>query len=131
MTDLIHLRVRAGIPLWFDALLLFVFAYLGLWLGMRALEGVRTYLRQQYSCLWSNLFTALALTLSGLGIYLGRVLRWNSWDAFFHPKGPVLDTLALFLSPGKHLDAWLMIIVFTLVFSGFYWSQTERLQSTK
>lgn len=128
MTDLVHLRARPGVPLWYDALLLFHFAYLGLWLGIRALEGVRAYLRQQHGRWWANVFTTLALALSGLGIYLGRVLRWNSWDAVFRPQGPVLDTLALFLAPEKHLEAWLMIVVFTLVFSGIYWSQGERLR---
>ncbi|WP_020536294.1 DUF1361 domain-containing protein [Lewinella cohaerens] len=130
MTDLIHLRVRPGIPLWFDALLLFTFAYLGLALGIRTLEGLRSYLREHYSRTWANGFTLATLLLSGLGIYLGRVLRWNSWDALLHPQGPILDTLALVHSPLQNGEAWLMILLFTLVFSTIYWSQRKQFRNT-
>lgn len=130
MTDLIHLRVRPGIPLWFDALLLFTFAYLGLVLGIRALEGLRSYLREHYSRRSANAFTLGTLLLSGLGIYLGRVLRWNSWDALLHPQGPILDTLALVHSPLQNGEAWLMILLFTLVFSTIYWSQRKQFRNT-
>lgn len=129
MTDLIHLRARPGIPLWFDALLLFTFAYLGLVLGIRALEGLRRYLCQYYSRSWANAFTVTTLLLSGLGIYLGRVLRWNSWDALLRPHGPILDTLALVHSPLQNGEAWLMILLFTLVFSAIYWSQRGQFRN--
>lgn len=130
MTDLIHLRPRAGIPLWFDALLLFTFAYLGLALGVRALEGLRGYLREQYSRNWANAFTLATLLLSGLGIYLGRVLRWNSWDALLRPRGPILDALALVHSPSQNREAWLMILLFTMVFSAIYWTQRGHFRKT-
>jgi uncharacterized membrane protein len=129
MTDLIHLRLRPGIPLWFDALLLFTFAYLGLVLGIRALEGLRSYLREHYSPSWANIFTTTTLLLSGLGIYLGRVLRWNSWDALLRPHGPILDTLALVHSPLQNGEAWLMIFLFTLVFSAIFWSQSGQIRN--
>ncbi|WP_367391642.1 DUF1361 domain-containing protein [Lewinella sp. LCG006] len=129
MTDLIHLSERPGIPLWFDALLLFTFAYLGLILGVRALEGLRGYLRQQYSGSWAHGFTFVTLLLSGLGIYLGRVLRWNSWDALLRPRGPILDALALVHSPFQNGEAWLMIFLFTLVFSTIFWSQSGQIRN--
>ena len=39
----------------------------------------------------SWLFILAVAGLSGLGIYLGRFLRWNSWDALLHPLGVSQD----------------------------------------
>lgn len=123
ITDLIHLKVQVGVPLWYDALLLFSFAYLGLLLGLRALAQIREILRRDYSLPVVEGVTALVFLLSGLGIYLGRVLRWNSWDALLQPKGPLKDALKLLLYPLDHKEAWLMIILFSTLLACVYWIQ--------
>ena len=121
ITDLIHLKARAGVPLWYDALLLFSFAYLGLMLGLRALSQIRAILRE-YHCQWVvEVVTVSLFLLSGLGIYLGRVLRWNSWDAILDPQGPVTDVIALFKAPVQHYEAWLMIGLFSTLLACVYW----------
>ena len=43
-----------------------------------------------------------SLMLSGFGIYLGRFLRWNSWDAFTHPIALLKSMMGLFLHPGSN-----------------------------
>jgi uncharacterized membrane protein len=40
-----------------------------------------------------------ALTASGVGIYLGRYLRWNSWDLLVQPAAVMRDALARLESP--------------------------------
>jgi uncharacterized membrane protein len=40
-----------------------------------------------------------ALGLSGLGIYLGRYLRWNSWDLLVQPGSVAGDVLEQLASP--------------------------------
>lgn len=131
ITDLIHLRAQAGVPLWYDALLLFSFAYLGLLLALYALTQIREILKQTQSRLIVEGVTVLLFLLSGLGVYLGRVLRWNSWDAFFQPQGPVRDTLRLLQHPLQHKEAWLMIILFSLLLACVYWVRHTDLQLHK
>lgn len=89
VTDLVHLRVRPPVPYWYDIICVMAFAQTGLFVGYLSLylmqEVVRAWLGR-----WCGWIFALAMMgLSAFGIYLGRFLRWNSWDAFTDP----LDTL--------------------------------------
>jgi uncharacterized membrane protein len=49
--------------------------------------------------------------LTGYGIYLGRVLRWNSWDLFTRPKPLFRDVSVSIQNP----QAIFMTLVFTFV----------------
>ncbi len=127
VTDLIHLRPRTGVPLWYDALLLFSFAYLGLKLALHALRQIRQILQDKP--IWIvEAITVTMLSLSGFGIYLGRVLRWNSWEAVLSPKDILTDILALFTAPSNHQEAWLMIVLFSGMLACVYWLQQDTLQ---
>ncbi len=89
VTDLVHLRERPPAPYWYDIIAIMAFAQTGLFLGYLSLylmqEVIRAWLGR-----WTGWAFALAmLGLSSFGIYLGRFLRWNSWDALLDP----LDTL--------------------------------------
>lgn len=97
VTDLLHLRPRAGVPYWFDVGLLSTFAWCGTLLGLASLEKAHRLVRearagsrsQQDVAGW--LFVVLVATSSGFGIYIGRFLRWNSWDAITHPGALLRD----------------------------------------
>jgi uncharacterized membrane protein len=53
--------------------------------------------------------------LSGFGIYLGRFLRWNSWDVFVHPLRLSYDVLTRL----RHPIANFQTFVFTAIFAFF------------
>lgn len=86
ITDLMHIKMRPPIPLWFDTLLIFSFAWTGLMVGYASLLTVHTFLRHHFSkkLTWFLIFNAL--TLCGFGIYLGRFQRWHSWHLIEHPQ---------------------------------------------
>ena len=89
VTDIVHLHVRPPVPYWYDIICVMAFAQTGLFVGYLSLylmqEVVRAWLGR-----WSGwAFALVMMGLSGFGIYLGRFLRWNSWDALLEP----LDTL--------------------------------------
>lgn len=120
LTDFVHLRNGAGVPFWYDFILLANFGITGLAVGIYSLEQIRKYLAQYWNRTLAGFMLASTLLLSGLGIYLGRVLRWNSWDVFTNPLGLVKDTFHLLLHPVQQWQAWLMIIGCSLTISIFY-----------
>ncbi|MEM7104533.1 MAG: DUF1361 domain-containing protein [Bacteroidota bacterium] len=93
ITDLIHLKMRAPIPLWYDLMLIITFAWTGLMLGYLSLYEVQKFIRRRAGKRKSWIFSGFALLLCSFGIYLGRFLRFNSWDILFDPSGLLQQAL--------------------------------------
>jgi uncharacterized membrane protein len=91
ITDLVHLRARPPVPLWYDVALLISCGGTGLLLGYSSLAEVQSVIAARFGRALSWIIAAAALLLSGFGIYLGRFLRWNSWDALSHPAALLAD----------------------------------------
>jgi uncharacterized membrane protein len=85
LTDLLHLHPRELVPLWYDLVVLMSCAGTGLFLGYISLLDVQLVIEKRFGkhCGWG--VAVSALLLSGFGIYLGRFLRWNSWEVFTNP----------------------------------------------
>ena len=84
LTDFVHLDVGPA-PLWYDALMLSAFAWTGLMLGFASLYLVQMILRRAVGArvAWAGVLGALGL--ASVGVYIGRFIRFNSWDALLHP----------------------------------------------
>jgi uncharacterized membrane protein len=115
ITDLLHLDERPPVPLWYDIGLFVTFAWTGCFLGVVSLNTMQALVRSYLGRWASWLFVASMVTLSALGIYLGRFLDWNSWDLFIHPRTIVADVLARVLHPISNPQ----IYGFTLMFAAF------------
>ena len=86
VTDIMHLGESIGVPLWFDSLTLFCSAWIGLMLGIYSLSFIEKILQEKFSKHFTTFLIMLAILLSSFGIYIGRFLRLNSWDALIFPK---------------------------------------------
>ncbi|CCG99901.1 protein of unknown function DUF1361 [Fibrella aestuarina BUZ 2] len=100
ITDLFHLRQVGGELVYFDTLMMFLGALTGLLAGLystllahRALLGITDRLPLQPLLVWGAMLGCQAL--AGFGIYLGRFIRWNSWDL---ATNPMLLTRSLWAS---------------------------------
>ena len=117
LTDLFHLQRKLSMPVWFDLVLILSFAWTGILFGFLSLWDIELifskFMKQKYL---SALSIAL-LFLSSFGVYLGRYLRWNSWDIVQNPFGLAYDIGDRFLNPFAHPRAWGMT-----VFMGFFLS---------
>ena len=84
LTDFIHLG-EGPAPLWYDALMLSAFAWTGLLLGFASLYLVQLIVRRSFGGTVAWLGVLGALVLASVGVYVGRFIRFNSWDALLHP----------------------------------------------
>ena len=86
LTDFKHLVPSPNVPIWVDVVVIAAPAWTGMLLGFLSIYLVQSVVRELAGPLvaWGAAFGALAL--SGFGIYLGRVLRWNSWDVLTDPR---------------------------------------------
>ena len=115
ITDLIHLRLSPANTIWLDILIVISFVFNGLILCYLSLIDMEKVLKKHFNkkvAFYSILF---ALFLSGFGIYLGRVLRFNSWDVIQHPNTLVSQISSILIHPIQHQTAWM----FTLGFGAF------------
>jgi uncharacterized membrane protein len=86
ITDFVHLTPQPGIPLWYDIALFVSCAGTGLLLGYTSIADVQFVIARRFSALVGWLMVVAVVLLSGFGIYLGRFLRWNSWDTLTNPR---------------------------------------------
>jgi len=85
LTDFIHLQETPTTPLWYDALMLASFTWTGLVLGYASLYLMQMIWERAVGALsWLGVVSALAL--ASIGVYVGRFLRFNSWDALVRPR---------------------------------------------
>ena len=85
LTDVLHLRPSPSVPLWYVLAMLLSCAATGTLLGYLSLMQVQAAIESKAGALAGWVAAVAALMACGFGIYLGRFLRWNSWDAFTHP----------------------------------------------
>jgi uncharacterized membrane protein len=85
VTDLVHLKPRAPVPLPVDLMLFASFGLTGLALGWTSLDVVRQRLEVKWGRWPAAGLIALYIGATGFGVYLGRFLRWNSWDVVTNP----------------------------------------------
>lgn len=84
-TDVVHVFRGQFAHFWADLTLIFIFGLIGLVLGFLSLYLMHALARRAWGSARGWLFVLLVSGLSGYGIYLGRVLRFNSWDVLLRP----------------------------------------------
>ena len=121
VTDLIHIQHESPVPTWFDALLLFSSAVFGLLLAFISLYRVERFLSSIIiNTKLQASFILLILFLGSFGVYLGRFLRWNSWDIISNPFQLLRSIAHRVLCPFDHMQTWGITILFTVFFYLLY-----------
>lgn len=113
ITDLVHLNHSEGFD-WYDTILILSAGIAGLKFAFDSLEIMVGDLGERFPQIPAWTWRSLFLSLSALGVYLGRYLRFNSWDILSQPLSIVTSILQLFRHPFQHQQEWSMILIFSL-----------------
>ncbi len=120
ITDFYHLVLRPPVPLWFDIMLIAIFAFTGFFLAIASLRTMQYLVERHLGKIIGWLFAIGALGLSGLGVYMGRFGRWNTWDILLHPKPVLKDIAEHVLNPLENPGFTGFTLMFTAVLFVFY-----------
>ncbi|MDR2181529.1 MAG: DUF1361 domain-containing protein [Treponema sp.] len=122
ITDLFHLRVIKTMPVWYDTLMILSYAWAGLLYGFLSLWDIESILGRKLAPPLITIISTILLFIGSFGIYMGRYLRWNTWDLFIKPQevlGEIGDRL---LNPFGHRTTWGMTIFMGCFLNIVYWS---------
>lgn len=122
VTDIFHYRDRPPVPLWFDLLLVTSAAWNGLLLGIASLMQVESFLAKHIKAAWVRLAVFASMVLCGYGIYIGRFLRFNSWNVVTRPSTLVHASARHVLQPHEHLKVWGFTFLFAAMFGIIYFT---------
>jgi uncharacterized membrane protein len=115
ITDLFHLQERAGVPLYYDLVLLFMAAWNGLLMGVCSLRNIEQFLLKRFSVAQVRPMILSFFVLCGFGIYLGRYDRYNSWHLITQPFDLIQGILSKIIAPASHPRVWAVTILFAVV----------------
>ena len=130
LTDLVHLQDDRSAPLWFDLMLLLSFGFAGMFYGFVSLHLLETRFLRTLSRLWSGVVSAGLIYIACFGIYLGRFLRWNSWNLVDSLGRVLIDIFARVADPLANRETWGFTLLFGTFLNLVYWSFKAFAQDT-
>jgi len=80
ITEVHHFQIESDVPLWFDTIGILSIVTNGVMLGTYSLAIIHFFLRSQFTGGVSWAIIIGYVLLANVGVYIGRYLRFNSWD---------------------------------------------------
>lgn len=123
ITDFIHLHHITTIQYLYDGILLSCFTLAGFYSGILAVNKIHQAISRIFDSKKTEYFILIISYLSAFGVYLGRSLRFNSWDIISNP----LQLFESIITSLFQIEA----IVFTLFLGTFILSVHKALSYLK
>jgi uncharacterized membrane protein len=120
ISDFIHLLDVPRVDVLYDAVMFTSFIYTGVLLGIASLYLVHLELKKRLSVRAAAGWIAATLLICCIAIYIGRDLRWNSWDILVNPSGLLFDISDRLLHPSAYPQMLVTITSFFALLSSLY-----------
>jgi len=120
LTDYIHIFPNGEISQLFDIVLVSLLVFTGFILGFTSLFLVHRQLLHRVGALKSYALVELSIFIASFAIYLGRDLRWNSWDVIKNPGGVLVNVSDRISDPFGSQRALNVTLLFFILISLMY-----------
>lgn len=98
ITDFVHLSKSRDYLFWIDLIVISSYSVMGFILGIISLLEFEKIIKSFINKKTVSFIIPIVCFLCGFGIYIGRILRYNSWDIVNNPSLLVLDMITLLAS---------------------------------
>lgn len=120
ITDYIHLHELSRVNMLFDLVMFTSFIVNGVMLGYLSLFLVHQEFVKRLSRRTSAVFVAGVLLLASFAIFIGRDLRWNTWDVILNPASVIFDVSDRLINPSAHPQMLSTTLSFFVLLSSIY-----------
>lgn len=120
ITDFIHLYEVPRVNVLFDIVTFTSFILNGLILGYLSLYLVHAEFLKRLNRRTSAILIGGVLLLTSFAIYIGRDLRWNTWDVVFNPASVIFDVSDRIINPSQHPQVFSTTISFFVLLATVY-----------
>jgi uncharacterized membrane protein len=122
LTDFVHVTNTGEISELYDVVTMSLLVLVGFTLGFTSLYLVHKQLLKRFSEAKTSLLVLFIILISSFGIYLGRDLRWNTWDVVSNPSGLIINVSDRLIDPFGHPRAINVTSLFFVLISGIYFA---------
>jgi uncharacterized membrane protein len=123
ITDLFHLGDHYNdrkMPQWYDLAMILSFAWNGLLLGILSVRQMEKIISGNIFKIHELLFLYPLMWMNAFGVYIGRYLRYNSWELLTNPLQLIKDIFIILLHPIENRNALSMVFCYSVLMTLFY-----------
>lgn len=120
-TDFIHILEATPATLLYDIVLILSFTLNGFIMGYLSVIAVHDQLLKRIKTNYAHYLICFVFLLCSFAIYLGRYLRWNTWDIVLNPAGLLFDVSDRLINPLAYEQTFSTTVMFFVLISTFYY----------
>jgi len=122
ITDVLHYQERPPVPYWYDLILVVSAAWNGLILGLISLMNVEIFLNRHLKPVMVKALVCISFFLCGYGVFIGRFLRFNSWDIVSDPGNLAYTSAHHIFFPQHYPKLWVFTSLFAVMLGIIYFT---------
>lgn len=120
VSDYVHLQELTRVDLLFDVVMFTSFIFNAVILGFMSLFIVHQELLKRLKTRTSGSIIGIVILMCSFAIYIGREMRWNTWDIITNPSSLLFDVSDRVLNPRQHPQTFTSTASFFVLLSSMY-----------